>query len=732
MQRDGRRVRRAVGDGGRRRRRAARAGRPGRPLRRARPARRRRHGAGPHRARPGPRPAGGAQAGARPEGRAGRQRGPGPAAARGPGDGPPGPPERRRDPRRRHAGRPRLHGHGAGRGGHAGRVAGRRAARGCRDPGRLRPGRPRAGRRARRRHRAPRLQAGQRACRRRRPGAGDRLRPGPGAPRSRNHRGPGPRPDRWPGRAPRPARSWARRSTWRPSSTAATRSTRAPISSRSAWRCTRRSTASARSAAPPPTSWPPRCWPGTWSRRRRPAGCPTARAGPSRAAWPWIRPTATRRWTRCSTSSRPRRAAAAGSPPPGWPPPLSSPPRSLFGRAATPAPSCDGGAAFAAGAWDAPRRAAMRTAFAASGSPRASTVLSEATALLDRRAGEIARAHDASCRATQLTGEQSDEVLDLRASCLDRQREELAALTGLFARADAAVVGRALDAIYDLPPASECDAARVLAARVAAPPAAAAAQVADLRRDLAAAGALGLAGKYRESVAAARRIADAARKIALRPARGQRAAPARQVGDLHPRRSRGGGRADLRALRRHPRRRRGHRGRRRAVARLPDRGRDGPAGRGAALAGSGQGACRAHRRARAPRRRRAPARGSVCARGRPLQGGAGRLPRRAGRLSRRARPGTPERGPHAERGRHDDGGARRPRRRAEGARAGSGHPRGGLRKGRPGFWSSRWSTSARSSRGAATRARGSRCTSGPSRSRRPPPARTASAWPRRS
>ncbi len=159
----------------------------------------------------------------------------------------------------------------------------------------------------------------------------------------------------------------------------------------------------------------------------------------------------------------------------------------------------------------------MRTAFAASGSPRASTVLSEATALLDRRAGEIARAHDASCRATHATGEQSDEVLDLRASCLDRQREELAALTGLFARADAAVVGRALDAIYDLPPASECDAARVLAARVAAPPAAAAAKVDELRRDLAAAGALGLAGKYRESVAAARRIADAARAVGYGP-----------------------------------------------------------------------------------------------------------------------------------------------------------------------------------------------------------------------
>jgi eukaryotic-like serine/threonine-protein kinase len=188
-----------------------------------------------------------------------------------------------------------------------------------------------------------------------------------------------------------------------------------------------------------------------------------------------------------------------------------------LGRAATPAPSCDGGAAFAVRAWDAPRRAAMQTAFAASGSPRASTVLAEAVALLDRRAGEIARAHDASCRATHLTGEQSDEVLDLRASCLDRRREELAALTGLFGRADAAVVGRALDAIYDLPPASECDAARVVAARVAEPPAAVAAQVAELRRDLAAAGALGLAGKYRESVASARRIAGAARAVGYGP-----------------------------------------------------------------------------------------------------------------------------------------------------------------------------------------------------------------------
>ena len=67
------------------------------------------------------------------------------------------------------------------------------------------------------------------------------------SPRRTSSPCPSPRP-RSP-RSPAPAPSPARPRTWRPSSSWASRSTRAPISSRSASRCTRRCTASGRSRA---------------------------------------------------------------------------------------------------------------------------------------------------------------------------------------------------------------------------------------------------------------------------------------------------------------------------------------------------------------------------------------------------------------------------------------------------------------------------------------------------
>ena len=118
----------------------------------------------------------------------------------------------------------------------------------ARGPGPSPRRRPRARGGARRRPGPSRLQARERAGRPGRAGARDRL---------RARRGPGGRGGGAPGggvrrRARVPAhrmgrRSWARRPTWRPSSSAAARPTRAPTSSASASRSTRRSTASGRS-----------------------------------------------------------------------------------------------------------------------------------------------------------------------------------------------------------------------------------------------------------------------------------------------------------------------------------------------------------------------------------------------------------------------------------------------------------------------------------------------------
>ena len=112
---------------------------------------------------------------------------------------------------------------------------------------------PRAGRRARRGAGPPGLQAGQRAGGQGRPGARHRLRPRPGSSTPRSATAV-PVLDahalKDAGAAhPRRARCWAPRRTWHPSSCGARRRTPARISSASAWRCTRRSTASVPSAA---------------------------------------------------------------------------------------------------------------------------------------------------------------------------------------------------------------------------------------------------------------------------------------------------------------------------------------------------------------------------------------------------------------------------------------------------------------------------------------------------
>ena len=103
-------------------------------------------------------------------------------------------------------------------------------------------------------------------------------------------------------RSPRPARSWARRATWRPSSSRAPTPTPARISSASAWPCTRPCIASIRSRATPPTGWSrrpraPRC-----CRRRTAPGCPPGCTTRSCAACRPSRRNAFIPWAPCCAS----------------------------------------------------------------------------------------------------------------------------------------------------------------------------------------------------------------------------------------------------------------------------------------------------------------------------------------------------------------------------------------------------------------------------------------------
>ena len=70
----------------------------------------------------------------------------------------------------------------------------------------------------------------------------------------------------------------------------------------------------------------------------------------------------------------------------------------------------------------------------------------------------------ASCRATRVEGAQSDTLFDLRARCLDRRRDELAAATGLVIGArDRREIDRAVGALAELTPVASCGDANGLA-----------------------------------------------------------------------------------------------------------------------------------------------------------------------------------------------------------------------------------------------------------------------------
>jgi predicted Ser/Thr protein kinase len=117
---------------------------------------------------------------------------------------------------------------------------------------------------------------------------------------------------------------------------------------------------------------------------------------------------------------------------------------------------CSGDDARLAGAWDGPRRAAVRDAFERTGSPAAADTWQRVARALDERAAGWQRMRIEACEATHVRGEQSPELLDLRMACLDDRVTELRVLTDQLIAADRAVVGRALDAVRGLESLDAC------------------------------------------------------------------------------------------------------------------------------------------------------------------------------------------------------------------------------------------------------------------------------------
>jgi tetratricopeptide (TPR) repeat protein len=179
---------------------------------------------------------------------------------------------------------------------------------------------------------------------------------------------------------------------------------------------------------------------------------------------------------------------------------------------------CKGAEKELAGIWNEEKRSEISRAFLATGKPFAQSAVASVGKALDRYSRDWATMFTQACEATRLRGTQSEELLDLRMQCLSWRRAVFQSLIEIFASADAKVVDRSVEAAQALSSLDGCADAAALKAPVR-PPAdpAARAKVDELRRKLATAKAQNAAGKYREGLALATRVAAEAKALKYRP-----------------------------------------------------------------------------------------------------------------------------------------------------------------------------------------------------------------------
>jgi tetratricopeptide (TPR) repeat protein len=186
----------------------------------------------------------------------------------------------------------------------------------------------------------------------------------------------------------------------------------------------------------------------------------------------------------------------------------------MVGRERAKAAACDGAEARLANVWDAPRRTAVRQAFAATQLSYGGAAWRGASARIDDYTRGWVAMYTETCRATRIEGRQSDTLLDLRMACLERRRGVLGELTGLWARGvDGETLEKAIDAAAGLPALAECADARALIERAPLPAdPGVVARIGAVRARLDEVQALALVGRRheaRKSAAAARAEADA-------------------------------------------------------------------------------------------------------------------------------------------------------------------------------------------------------------------------------
>lgn len=188
---------------------------------------------------------------------------------------------------------------------------------------------------------------------------------------------------------------------------------------------------------------------------------------------------------------------------------------------------CEGGTARLASAWDngvslpgpGSVRTAVHDAILRSGVNESQGLWERVASLMDRHASRWLEAYRDACEATRVRGEQSEEILDLRMSCLNDNLESMKAMTTLLTGGERAVMDHAVEAVGSLDDLSRCEASEQLRSGIRPPkdPALRAA-VADLNKLLKEANALRSAGQVERSARIAHLVLTRSEKLDYCPA----------------------------------------------------------------------------------------------------------------------------------------------------------------------------------------------------------------------
>ncbi len=190
----------------------------------------------------------------------------------------------------------------------------------------------------------------------------------------------------------------------------------------------------------------------------------------------------------------------------------------LAARGASRPPLCEGAEARVSTAYGPAAKEKLRAAFEATRAPDAASAFETVTRSLDAYASAWTAMYRDSCEATNVRGDQSRDLLDLRTRCLDRRHEALRATVAALSSADARLVARSVALVERLPPIATC--ADVEALRAVVPPPedpVKRARLAELEKALEGARVAFAAGRLTEAVEKASRLADDAKALDYRP-----------------------------------------------------------------------------------------------------------------------------------------------------------------------------------------------------------------------